>query len=76
MMSMYLPLSLLRGRKVAANPWPATGLEWEKASSPPVTENFEAPPEVTWEAYPYAEKDAAFYRQPAFEETPREHPHA
>ena len=41
------------GPKASTNPWMAKGLEWEKASSPPVTANFETPPVVTEEAYNY-----------------------
>ena len=37
----------------AANPWPATGLEWQTASPPP-TENFAETPIVNEEAYDYA----------------------
>ena len=63
MMYTYLPLSLVRGKKSPANPWPATGLEWEQTTSPPSPHNFDHPPVVTEEAYAYAEKDEAFYMQ-------------
>jgi cytochrome c oxidase subunit 1 len=48
----YLTWSLLRGARAPANPWNATGLEWQTAS-PPITENFERQPIVHEEAYHY-----------------------
>jgi cytochrome c oxidase subunit I len=48
----YLSWSLFRGRKADANPWQATGLEWQ-TSSPPPTKNFEVPPQITGEPYTY-----------------------
>ncbi|HSU05688.1 MAG TPA: cbb3-type cytochrome c oxidase subunit I [Acetobacteraceae bacterium] len=48
----YLPWSLFRGPRATANPWDATGLEWQ-TSSPPPTTNFYATPVVTWEPYDY-----------------------
>jgi cytochrome c oxidase subunit 1 len=48
----YLGWSLLRGRKAAANPWRATGLEWA-TRSPPGKHNFERTPVVTLEPYCY-----------------------
>ena len=63
MMFIYLPLSLVIGKKSNGNPWPATGLEWEQCTSPPHPHNFAEMPVVTEEAYNYAEKDDAFYRQ-------------
>ena len=50
---LNLGWALVAGPKAAQNPWMAKGLEWEKASSPPVTANFETPPVVTEEAYNY-----------------------
>ena len=50
---LYLIWSLRYGAVAAANPWRATGLEWE-TSSPPPTENFAQTPVVTQEAYAYA----------------------
>jgi cytochrome c oxidase subunit 1 len=49
---IYLVWSLKKGEKAPANPWGATGLEWQTPSPPP-TENFYRTPEVTWEAYDY-----------------------
>jgi cytochrome c oxidase subunit 1 len=49
----YLAWSMRYGRIAAANPWPATGLEWRIASPPP-TENFARTPVVDEEAYDYA----------------------
>ncbi len=50
----YLGWSLKYGRVAPANPWNATGLEWQTAS-PPITHNFEVMPEVTAGAYAYTE---------------------
>lgn len=50
----YLIWSLWFGPRATANPWEATGLEWETPSPPP-TENFSKTPEVTEEAYAYPE---------------------
>jgi cytochrome c oxidase subunit 1 len=49
----YLLWSIRYGKRASDNPWDATGLEWETPSPPP-TENFDATPVVTWEAYDYA----------------------
>ena len=48
----YLLWSLRYGAEAPANPWRATGLEWQ-APSPPPTENFTTTPVVTHEAYDY-----------------------
>lgn len=53
MPAFYLTASILNGKKAPRNPWSAKGLEWEKASSPPVTLNFEEPIVVTEPAYNY-----------------------
>ncbi|HKX30072.1 MAG TPA: cytochrome c oxidase subunit I [Blastocatellia bacterium] len=47
---IYLAWSMRYGRRAEANPWPATGLEWQTPSPPP-PENFESSPIVTWDAY-------------------------
>jgi cytochrome c oxidase subunit 1 len=49
----YLVASLFKPRNAPANPWGATGLEWE-IPSPPITLNFETDPIVTEDAYNYA----------------------
>jgi cytochrome c oxidase subunit 1 len=49
----YLVYSLFRGAKAPANPWGAKGLEWEEASSPPPTFNFDKDIIVTEPAYDY-----------------------
>ncbi|PWB46321.1 MAG: cytochrome c oxidase subunit I [Candidatus Methylomirabilota bacterium] len=49
---IYLIWSLRYGAIADANPWDATGLEWQTPSPPP-TENFEHPPVVTEEPYAY-----------------------
>jgi cytochrome c oxidase subunit 1 len=49
---VYFIWSLRYGAVASANPWHATGLEWETPSPPP-TENFERTPIVTQDAYAY-----------------------
>ncbi len=49
---LYLLWSLKYGEKAPANPWHATGLEWQTASPPPL-ENFEVTPVVTEDPYSY-----------------------
>jgi cytochrome c oxidase subunit 1 len=48
----YLTWSLFRGVRAPANPWAATGLEWQ-TQSPPRTENFSSTPVVTDPPYYY-----------------------
>ncbi|WP_377805524.1 cytochrome c oxidase subunit I [Azospirillum sp. A29] len=48
----YLGWSLFRGKRAGANPWAATGLEWQ-APSPPPTHNFDRTPTVTRPPYQY-----------------------
>jgi cytochrome c oxidase subunit 1 len=50
---MYFIWSLRYGKLAPANPWGATGLEWQTASPPPA-HNFEETPVVTHEAYDYS----------------------
>jgi cytochrome c oxidase subunit I len=50
----YLPWSLWRGECAPANPWDATGLEWQTPSPPPA-KNFDATPVVTVAPYDYQE---------------------
>jgi len=49
----YLVASMFKPRNATANPWGATGLEWD-IPSPPTTFNFEIDPVVTEDAYNYA----------------------
>jgi cytochrome c oxidase subunit 1 len=49
---IYLTWSFKYGRKADANPWNATGLEWQ-TTSPPPTENFTEAPFVPQIAYDY-----------------------
>ena len=49
---VYLIWSLLRGQAAPANPWDATGLEWQ-TQSPPRTENFAITPVITQPPYYY-----------------------
>ena len=51
----YLIHSLFYGPPAGANPWHATGLEWQTPSPPP-THNFEKTPVVTQGPYEYALK--------------------
>jgi cytochrome c oxidase subunit 1 len=53
----YLFWSLKYGQRASANPWGATGLEWD-TTSPPPTENFVTPPVVTKDAYDYDDFEA------------------
>jgi cytochrome c oxidase subunit 1 len=48
----YLLWSLRYGAIAPANPWQATGLEWQ-TTSPPPKENFAETPLVTQEPYTY-----------------------
>ena len=50
--AIYLTYSVFMGKKAPANPWGATGLEWQ-TSSPPPPHNFHETPVVTTEAYDY-----------------------
>jgi len=54
---VYFLWSLRYGVVASANPWQATGLEWQTPSPPP-TENFESTPRVTEEAYDYSPLEA------------------
>jgi cytochrome c oxidase subunit 1 len=54
---LYLTWSLRYGERAPANPWGATGLEWQ-TSSPPPTDNFAVTPVVTQDAYDYHEAAA------------------
>jgi cytochrome c oxidase subunit I len=49
---LYLTWSLFFGKAAGANPWRATGLEWQTPSPPP-TFNFDETPIVREEAYAY-----------------------
>jgi len=48
----YLPWAMLRGRRSSANPWGATGLEWQTPSPPP-QENFATTLQVIRIPYDY-----------------------
>ena len=50
---VYFIWSMRYGPRATANPWNATGLEWQTTSPPPV-ENFAYPPVVTAPPYTYA----------------------
>jgi len=49
----YLGWSLFYGKRATANPWRATGLEWQTPSPPP-KENFAQTPHVDQDAYAYS----------------------
>jgi cytochrome c oxidase subunit I len=51
--AFYLTASLFTGRNAGANPWRATGLEWQVASPPPA-HNFEGVPVVEFGPYEYS----------------------
>lgn len=53
---LYFIWSLRYGEKAPANPWKATGLEWQ-TSSPPPHDNFEEVPVVTEGPYSYKPED-------------------
>ena len=53
---VYLIWSLRFGAPAPANPWGATGLEWQTPSPPP-TENFPETPIVFQEAYHYSDEE-------------------
>jgi cytochrome c oxidase subunit 1 len=52
-MAVYLWASLRRPMDAPANPWGATGLEWQTPSPPP-EHNFENAPSVTRGPYDYS----------------------
>jgi cytochrome c oxidase subunit 1 len=54
---IYFVWSMRYGPHASANPWGATGLEWQ-TTSPPPTENFERQPVVTAPPYTYAPQPA------------------
>jgi cytochrome c oxidase subunit 1 len=54
---IYLIWSMRYGALAPANPWRATGLEWQTPSPPP-TENFDFTPIVSEEAYAYHRQEA------------------
>ncbi|QEA39565.1 cytochrome c oxidase subunit I [Pistricoccus aurantiacus] len=53
---VYLTWSLFKGKPAGANPWGATGLEWQ-TSSPPPKHNFVQIPTVTEPPYAYRDQD-------------------
>jgi cytochrome c oxidase subunit 1 len=53
----YLVWSLRYGARAPANPWGATGLEWQTPSPPP-TENFPVTPIVDEPPYQYSSREA------------------
>jgi cytochrome c oxidase subunit 1 len=55
MIAGYLTYSVFRGPAAGANPWGATGLEWQ-TQSPPIPENFTETPIVTEGAYDFTKR--------------------
>jgi cytochrome c oxidase subunit 1 len=53
---VYFFWSMRYGKTAPANPWGATGLEWQTPSPPP-TENFPVTPVVTREPYDYTTRE-------------------
>jgi len=53
---IYFIWSLKHGKKAPANPWNATGLEWQ-TTSPPLKHNFKETPIVTEEPYLYSPEE-------------------
>jgi cytochrome c oxidase subunit 1 len=58
----YFGWSLLFGKRVGANPWRATGLEW-LTSSPPPKDNFAHTPVVEVAPYGYDPEDGSYVTQ-------------
>ncbi len=59
---LYLPWSLIWGRRESGNPWRATGLEW-RTTSPPPAENFSRTPVVVAAPYQYDSRDGSCIAQ-------------
>ncbi|HEU4653982.1 MAG TPA: cbb3-type cytochrome c oxidase subunit I, partial [Steroidobacteraceae bacterium] len=55
---VYLTWAMLKGKPAPANPWNATGLEWQTPSPPP-KENFEETPRIIHEPYRYSPSETA-----------------
>src|SRR5688572_6357657 len=53
---IYLTWSFFKGERAGANPWLATGLEWQ-TQSPPLPDNFPVTPVVTEGAYEYSKRE-------------------
>jgi cytochrome c oxidase subunit 1 len=66
---LYLLWSLWYGPTAEANPWNATGLEWQTLSPPP-PENFAEVPVVTEEPYAYATWETDIVRDQLSGSTP------
>jgi cytochrome c oxidase subunit 1 len=56
LIGVYLVYSLFKGERASANPWGATGLEWQ-TDSPPIPENFTETPIVNEGAYEYSKRE-------------------
>ncbi|GIV79314.1 cytochrome c oxidase subunit I [Litorilinea aerophila] len=68
---LYLFWSMRNGAIAGANPWRATGLEWQ-IPSPPPPHNFEAPVVVTAPPYQYNPEDLSYTPQGTVGATPEE----
>ena len=71
MPTFYLLASLFVGRPAGANPWRATGLEWQ-TQSPPHMHNFEEIPVVYFQPYEYSLPNGLAYVLPAEDFEPAE----
>jgi len=56
--AINLLYSWFKGKPAPANPWNSLTLEWQ-TQSPPVTENFATPPDLTYGPYDYDKRQAA-----------------
>ena len=56
LIALYLLYSLRKGEEAGANPWKATGLEWQ-TESPPHPDNFAVTPIVNEGAYEYSKRE-------------------
>jgi cytochrome c oxidase subunit 1 len=57
LIACYLLYSIFKGERATANPWLATGLEWNNTESPPIPENFAELPVVNEGAYEYSKRE-------------------
>lgn len=52
LIAINLVVSMFKGEKAPKNPWNSLSIEWQ-TQSPPVTENFETPPDLEYAPYDY-----------------------
>ncbi|MCB0272709.1 MAG: cbb3-type cytochrome c oxidase subunit I, partial [Bdellovibrionales bacterium] len=56
--AINLLVSIFKGKKAPKNPWNSLSIEWQ-TESPPVTENFATPPDLTFGPYDYDKLQAS-----------------